>query len=359
MKRLNESGAVALLSVAVFMTIITVITTVYIRTALVQQRDSIAYDNSNKALYASLVGFEDTKRAIATGAVTPGPTNKKSDCPVVNGASDAGNFAPNLNLSYTCQLIQFTPNQLEASQISTNSTVVFPIQTAGTTGNYELRLTWTPGRNARGSSGKSLPTQGYWQTASPGGAPPMVRSQVISYLTADSNLTREEIESQSFYLNPSTGTGNNAIDSTPATVDFNSLASWSLPNEPIKNVLCSQSGTEFSCEGRIQLSNVNFGQHTVFLALKAVYTKIDSIKVELLNDGTPVPLTSGQAVIDITGKSGSVFKRTQQTAPYGTYPVTFSDSADFALIGGEGICKQMSLSAVGSRSQFACSADSP
>lgn len=352
-RRLDQQGAVSLISVAIFAIIITVITTLYIRTVVTQQRNALNYDYSNRAFYASLAGFEDTKRAIDAGQVVPDAQNKKSTCGVL--PSGAGQLSAKIpSLAYTCQLVNFSPSTLSLSEVPANSSAVFPVRSTAASGNYRLRVTWQGGTGTR-TDDKSLPTQGYWETA---GYPSMLRAQVVVF--GNGTLQRSAIKSRSLYLNPSNAAENSATGNVSRTFTISDYLNWNLPpNEPIINAQCT-AGESGICEATLNFNSVDFQNQNVMIVLKPLYVNARNVTIGLVDtNGNTVNFSGGQAVIDITGKSGEVFKRTQQSYPYGKYQVGLTNLPDYAIIGGEGICKQMKLRLDSSRYEEECTPDSP
>lgn len=349
LKTLDQRGAASLISVAIFAVIITIITTLYIRTVVTQQRDALNYDLSNRAFYASLAGFEDTKRAIDSGLIVPDAQNRKSDCKVNVGS---GQISSQLStLEYTCQLVNFNPDTLQLDQLPSNSSGVFPIKSNAANGDYRLKITWK-GTNSVRNNDKSLPTQGYWEAQ---GLPAMMRSQLVVFPNGGAGLNRDNIKSGSVYLNPSS-----AADSRAAAFNVGGYLGWNLPpSDPVKNVQCT-TGANSICEALISINAVDFQAQNIMLVLKPLYANATNISIALeTSSGDPANFSSGQAQIDITGRSGDVFRRTKQSYPYGTYQVGVTDIPDYALIAGEGICKQAKLRLDSARYEEECTPEAP
>lgn len=323
---LDERGAVSLISVSIFAIIITIITTLYMRTVSSQQRNALDYDMKTRAFYATLVGFEDTKRSIYSGDLT----EDKDGCSPEDDDQEA---LTKLNLRYTCQLVTFNATEQEHTAILPDvESRLFTLSPAEATSgtDYTLNITWSGAdgdTTARsGDDYRLLPPVSDWGD----NTPPMLRAQIIR---TDLGLHRDSMRSRSYFFNPE-----EAGESAPS-LNFQD-DDWTPTNRSLRGASCNSEGT---CQARVSLRNVDFNSRRAFLVVKSVYKAIDSIQVSL-EDGSGEPIAlSGQAFIDITAKSGDVFRRTRQGIGVGSIPVRTINFPDFSIVGGNGICKEMSL----------------
>lgn len=355
-KKLVRSGAVSMLTVIMLSIFLSLITTGFVRLMVSYQRESTNSDLSMRAYYAAQSGFEDAERLINAGHISASQNTcppVKPDQPAQHDSSgiSVANSDSKIDAAYTCELISFpeSSNVQSFDNVGVNQAVVFPVtpKNVPTSGKLTLTVKWTPGDNPRQASGKSLPDVNYWQSAG-GGAPAMMRANVVWANSSDVNLN-----SQAYFLNPSSGNNKNPIDSGDDEATVNLNGSGGLPKsddpsahvDPIKNVQCQGSGDTVQCSGDINLSNVSTSS-TIFLVLRPIYANVDSVSVTSTHTGTVANYKSGQVSIDITGKAGNVYRRIKQSIPYGKFAATKLSSknvSDFALVAGDGICKQISI----------------
>lgn len=348
---------VSLMTVVIFATIITVVVTIYSGIVVKQQQEAINYDLGTRAFYAAESGFQDTIRAIDSGAVKAGDyastANSKKTCPVVlNYAANTPNGTQPLsnNTAYTCQMINFTPNSLITSGLGENQSELFPLRPLPGATPTKVVITWkADGSQPRFNTRKALLPKSNW-TAGP--YPPMLRT--MFFWMNNGTASRGDISNQSYFFNP-VGTA----DTTPPFIDLNGLGGVgagaadtnvaNLPqNDPIKNASCVRLGSDTTCTTTVNINNFSAGK-LLYVAIKPIYRSVDEVSVKLQDGaGNNIPFASGQAEVDITGKSGNVFRRIVQAHGYGAEQVTRIDNfPDFSIVGGSGICKMMDITAGG------------
>lgn len=368
MKKLNTKGAVSLLTVVIFATIITVVIAIYARIAINQQGESINYDLSNRAFYAAQGGFEDTVRAIDDGTIKASDYAStdyaKNEC-ALKPDGNSGQISSQSDVGYTCQLIDFTPSEFTITDLEENQSILVPLiprTPSPGTADYKLVLTWSPSNNARVASGKTLPTRTYWNNLSSGGAPPMLRSMFFWF--GSGSLSRGSIKNQSLFLNPydpaSVANADGAVPESP-TINLagNGGAAIIPPNQQgrqdvIENASCV-SGAGGNCSITIKIASADLSAQKLFLVIKPIYRSAQNISIVLQNSaGTVLPFGTGQAKIDITGHANNVYRRIVQNYSYGTYKVTKIGFPDYSIVGGNGICKLMTLTASSVNSDPAC-----
>ena len=120
MKRLNQSGAVAMISVVIFSIIITILVSAYARTIISQQREAINYDLSTRAYYAAESGVQDVIRELKNpdSDVTK---NGQQNCKGASGylgKNSSGKLGESDSLVITCQLVDLTSDGIRDVTIS-------------------------------------------------------------------------------------------------------------------------------------------------------------------------------------------------------------------------------------------------
>lgn len=352
-RKLNQSGAVSMLSVMIFALIITVIASAYISSVISQQKNALSFDQSTRAYYAAESGVQDTIRSLR--AHPERLDSDKEACKPWDDDPAAGTIGASADykLSYTCQLVTPEPPKVSGTvEPSGAKNVTIRMQpTAPTPGPYNLVVRWSARTEAgettyypigrTGSSQKLLGRYNEWNQSGVSGNPihAMLRIGVIAH--PNSGISRGSIDQQVLYLNPTT-----TPESTPRKLVYGSQVSPQQQDQLITNGECvaSNATTEsYACKAIIRLDpNYDLSSHTLYIRVGSVY-RSTGFSLELTNAlSVPQEISDTEAVIDITGKSGNeTFKRIQQTVSIGGYA---EDSIpDSALVAGQGICKLLSL----------------
>ena len=351
-KKLDQTGAVALITVVIFATIITVLITAYLRSAVTQQKESITYDFSNRAFYTAESGVQDTIREIRT---TPALLADKTNC---TPRSNPANFgAANFGLSYNCQLITLTPEALTGRVEPNRQSAMIRLEPVNpVVTNPRLVLRWSsqlplgstdPVLYPRDFPTKFFKPKSKWSydSDSTKNIHPPLRVSVFDH--PNSSFQRGDINQRQVILNPtSAGTVEPAVDFTKA----NSSSVQIQQKELINNAACYASNVtlppavdmaSYSCKQTIDINGYNFGTSAVYARVGSIYGATN-FSIELLSNGTPVPLKNSQVLIDITAKAGdNTYRRLQQAVPVTNFQLQNGPNA--ALLAGEGICKQIVL----------------
>ncbi len=346
MKKLNQNGMVSLMTVVIFATIITVVLTIYAGITIKQQQEANNFDSSTRAFYAAESGFQDTVRGLGSTIIPSNYAssgNKKTDCKPVGDVDLTGvvSLSSDPNAAYTCQLIDFTPSQLSYGTIGENQSVLFPIIPEGgfsNTGSYSLTISWTPSSASRQATDKALTPKSYWNN---NGAPPMIRGMFF-WTPSSGSFTTSDIRNQSYFFNP---TDPRFYTPDSPTVDLGGTGGVNggkAGGGAVSNASCDDTS---GCSTTVALNGAS--GHNLFVVLKPLYRSAETVTLTLKKDGNTVSFGSGQASIDITGKSGDTYRRIKQNVAYGEYTVKLIDFPDYSLVGGDGICKMMSLTASG------------
>ncbi len=352
---MNQSGAVALISVVVFATIITVVITAYLRSAVSQQKESVNYDLNNRAYYAAESGVQDAVRAIKN---TPASAVDKDTCTPLAGGGLVGTSA-NFNLSYTCQIVDVDPAELTGTVSPNSQSVMIKLDpaVAPPAGQYKIVVRWSPKSNTdvlypRGTDEPLFPPNNQWfQGGNP--AKPvhaLLRVAVITHPAG--SFSRTSINQRVAFLNPtneaagldnsSTGYGGWVLlDTTDDMLTqqkglFNNATCYDS-NDP---AIPATMGT-YSCMRTIRLTNYNLANPT-YIRIGSAYRSTDFSVTLTDNSGVVIPIKNSQVAVDVTGKAGeNTYRRIKQTVKLDGYKI--ESGPDAALVAGEGICKQITL----------------
>jgi hypothetical protein len=375
--KLNQSGAVSMLSVLVFSIIITVVATAYIKSVTSQQKTALNYDLGTRAYYAAESGVQDAIRSLAGS--TEYQANGKPDCAPADGGGALGDSSVDYGIGYTCQIIKVTPTDVKGRVEPNAKNAMARLEaTTNPAGPYKLVVRWSQKQTGtdqvyypRSLDQPLFPPYNQWNASGDLTKPvhALLKVNVIS-VPKTGTFTRDQIQQRVVFMNPTTPE-NAGEDSGGGFVDFK------VNNEPLgktsngaiepqrvelmNNAECYPSDNitgsnfkEYSCKSIIRLQDgYDLTTQTLYARVSSIYRSTD-FSIELTQDNdTPLTLKNGQAVIDVTGKAGSnVFRRVQQTVSLGGY--FEDDQPDAALIAGEGICKLLSYTTVAAGYQEGC-----
>ncbi len=337
MKKLNQQGAAAILSVVIFSIIITVVVTAYLRSSLAGQVEAMNFDYGTRAYYAAEAGIQDAVRALNTD-----PTLSKDTCDTFIPTS-TGDLGAGMGLSYTCQLIDSTPSTINfnVAQDKNGMSRMQPADLTGLTGDFNLVVRWSKKignelLKARPGSDSVFPSQGEWSGEA---WHPALRVSLLSYPKDSSSPS---IAQRVMFLNPlSSGAGVPTINRVATTKNQSS-------EQMVQSSQCydGDSGSSFGdylCQQTLRLSAYDLTNNALFVRAHSLYASTD---VELFltptSSTTPVPLTGSVVQVDVTGKAGSTFRRVRQSFNLNN-GVIIDNLPDAAVVGGDGICKYYSI----------------
>ncbi len=382
-RRRGSDGMISMITVVLLSVILTIITTGFLRIIARNQREATEKQLAQQAIYAAEAGIEDAKKAIANPVGISKGSNTleqvlsgaQDTCAVASGGalgtigSDLGN-----NSSYTCQLIDPTPNELEYN-ITENDNQLARIRMATGSSYERIKVTWSAYQNqgtknllpaGGGWDLKQLPTASTWQTANYLAmlrlefmtVKPASNSGALPADVADQGLTRDQFyrnERTYFFAPKPIGSSDVNLTLCNETGTARTLSSeCSLDtqfNDAVKGASCN-NGT---CNVVLQLRQPS-GSQTVggtvarqidssymsILRIRPIYADA-YVKVEVLDAANnPQQIVGGQTVIDVTGKAGTVAKRVRVRIP--PENVVFPD---FAINTAENLCKLYEVGASG------------
>lgn len=338
MKKLNQQGAAAILSVVIFAIIITVVVTAYLRSSLAGQVEAMNFDYGTRAYYSAEAGIQDAVRALNTD-----PTLSKDTCDTFIPTS-TGDLGAGMGLSYTCQLIDSTPSTINfnVAQDKNGMSRMQPADLTGLTPDFNLVVRWSkktgnellkarPGTDAV-FSGQSEWSGKAWH--------PALRISLLSYSKNDASPA---IAQRVMFLNPLS-----AGSATIPTITPVAATKIQASDEMVQSAQCydGDSGSSFGdylCQKTLHLDGFALNTKAFFVRAHSLYSSTD---VELFltptSSTTPVPLTGSVVQVDVTGKAGSTFRRVRQSFNLNN-GVMIDNLPDAAVVGGDGICKYYSI----------------
>lgn len=328
MKKLNQSGAVAMISVVIFSIIITILVSAYARTVINQQRQAINYDLSTRAYYAAESGVQDVIRELKkkdpsgqpVGVAKDGQENCKGGSGYL-GDNNSGQIGDDSELIITCQLVDLTPNgirdvtsedesrlwQLKADNVSK---IDVRWNSKESNENYSL-----PGDDG----GRLFPQTTTWSSAA---YPPVIRVNFIRKV--GSNYSQAV-----YFVKPSSTAGSSVSISFSQQLDSK------------VQVAGCQNNSGYSCSISFDAASLrsDISQGNIYVVIDGVYGEANYEVTPLNSANNPVGVAN-IADIDVTARTGSVSRRVKQQVNLGgsdTYKTGWFNAG--ALVVGDGICK--------------------
>lgn len=353
-KKLDQRGAVAIISVVIFATIISVLITAYLRSAVVSQQQSTNYDLSTRAFYSAESGVQDTIREIRLDSSKLADKNTCS--PFSNSNPDFN--APDFGLSYNCQLITITPTKLTGEVIPNEQYAMIRLEpNAPVASDPKLVVRWSdqvqagstkPVLYPRGGASKQFKPFSNWLVGANPSKPihPPLEVTVIDHPIEPDSFARSDINQRKVFLNPTKASNNN-----DGEVNFKKAANSvaTQQDQLFNNAKCYESNEasippemdSYSCMETIDIKGYLFTDSAVYVRVGSIYGATN-FSLELIDGVNPVSLKNSQALIDITGKAGDrTYRRVQQAVPLSNFQIQYGPGA--AIVAGEGICKQLVL----------------
>lgn len=340
----NQSGMASMVIVILIMTLLSLIVVSMTKNANRDQQQSLDNQLNSQAFYAAESGVNDARdyyTQYVNDAVNPAPASK-TDCGGISGAnpgdqfpahtSQVGNGTTNTTASYSCVLYDANPNSLVFSDVSTDTSVLMPLQDKSGAPLQSLTFTWQePNDNNYTFSG--CPSSGFPQNLNNNCNAGVLRVELID----TDDLSRNALINNDFlaYLSPSPNPG-----SSPGSPNYpngvgtaNQGVTWS-------------GGCTGGASGQCSLTINNINRNILMLHMRSMY-KDNQVKITgtttdpITHVNRSVEFFNGQMMIDATGKASDVLKRIEVRVPLnqygnGIYP-------EFSLQTSQGVCKLLQI----------------
>lgn len=325
----DENGIASIMVAGIFIVIISLVATGFASLMRREQRQALDRQLSTQAYYAAEAGVNDAVKYLSKN-----PSAKSSDCSKTGDVTGNTSFGTNSDgISYTCVLVDNTPDSLSYSPVSTDKSTVLKLTAPGV---KSIKISWQPAQIpdtnfVSDSTGHPLP-----QKDSNSAISSQVRDSGVlrfSLFPVQPPITREKLtrQEQTLFLYPSedTSTGNTAVhnyaegkNGQGIFVDGKCNSANNSPND-CNVIIDNLPSTD---EYYIRLKSI-YAQHNVHI------TAYDEHNAE----GGKIEFGGVQAVIDSTGKANDVLRRIQVRVPIKAdyiYP-------EFAIETTDTLCKKL------------------
>jgi hypothetical protein len=330
--RNSEQGMVAIVTTMVLMVVISLIVLGFAQISRRNERVALDRQLSTQAFYAAESGVNDARNLIQQAVTAGNVARDKNDC---GGTGEAGFYASlnpvidnSHNVSYSCLLVDTTPDKLSYTDIGTTSTIV-PMLAADSNPFASVDLEWNS------KTGSTNPTSGC-PTSTVNIFKPAAGSsnnwncgygvfRIDLVPTEGSNLSVQSLQdsTMTIFAVPFSSGGTNSV-------------AYSLPQNNTNNrvgVRC----TDTSCK----LSITGLSANSYHMRLSSVYKDSSLTITPRGADGSSKEVAGAQAVIDSTGKAEDVLRRIQVRVPYETSKE--NQLSDYAIEMQGSLCKRYSI----------------
>ncbi len=350
---INQSG---LVSIAVTMVLLSVITLITVSFAFLMRREQqqvLDRQLSTQAFYAAESGVNDAIAAISSGEITGDVTDCNAGTALLNPDLSGDGVT-----SYSCVLINNEVQEIIKNPIPIDESELIKLDAKE--GNIqELIISWEASGEGDGSIFANddrflLPTEDFQAGNSSDFSNHIgiLRTSVLPVSpSVDGSISRGNINAadKSFFLYPTAAgvVSGAALAGRPAPdeIDYNNPD----VNGAFVSGECVADRSPMSC--RATISNIGglSGAELVYLRLRSIYQP-SSIHIEGFDSaGERVTFINYQAVVDVTGRANDVLRRIQVRVPL-RREFDYTDSVFQSM---DDICKQLEV-APGSSNAGSC-----
>ena len=348
-KKLNQDnqGVISFFTVIFLTTLLIIITTAFIRLMVSEQRQATDNDLSSRAFFAAESGVDDAIALLRDNIKAHSGTLDVSALDLDEcGSGPEFNLNTDSDISYTCRFISLDVTSL-SGRLERGEIVNFDL--VGVPDAVSARLKWhIPNEDQEGVNasravfnGQTWPGIGANRPASEwttDNVPALMRLQTINYPSV--GLNSASINNNiSFAYPDNSGSPNGSGD----------VASTS--KRVTACTLLASTSSNYACQFTFLDIDGPTNNQNKFLRLQALNNKT-SYELQLLDGANNPVVVPNQAVIDVTGKAGNVFRRIRVTVPVNAGNA--DDIADHALLVDERICKNFEVFDSGGDTTFAC-----
>lgn len=331
----NQSGIVSFMVVMVIMIVLTLIVLAFARLVRREQTQTLDRQLNSQAFYAAESGVNDARDRLQTN---PSLANAEyNDCDsfiTAAGLTTASRLdGPTGTVSYSCLLVDASPDELNATPIPTNQSVVWPLQPQTPTTIERIELSWEAGEGASTLTGCPASAGSF-----PGRWPDQCRVGVIrvELVPFSGPRTRNDLITQR---------GIAFIQPRPTSTTQNIPWADMSGDRQGERVLADCDGTPGPrrCTIGINLSGANMTAG--YIRIRSIYRSSNLTLRAYAGSPDPIQLVGSQAEIDVTGRASDILKRIKTSVSLQTGQEFFPE---FALQSLRGQCKRMDVSPTGS-----------
>lgn len=324
----NQIGLVSFVVVTIIMLVLSLIVIGFARLSRREQRQALDRQLSTQAFYAAESGINYAVDIIKATLRAGNSVVEKSVCPpdppggtYTDNVLDAGS-----GISFSCLLVNASPQSLRFDNISTAQSTVFRMTAPGPTPFDQITFNWRATAGAGGGTDVSGCQFGDFPPGvivTPNCEIGVLRIDIVSL----DSLTRNDL------LNNMSTVFAQPTDDAMDNVTF--AGSSGLTRQGVV--------AKASCNGgECSMTIRNIGRNRLVVRLKSIY--LDSSVVVIANDATlgVMPIKDAQVIVDATGKANDILRRVQVRVPVGSGNVV----PDFAIQTLDTLCKRLIVTGI-------------
>jgi Tfp pilus assembly protein PilX len=302
----TERGMVSLMITIIISLLLVIITTSMAILMVGELRQSTDSDQSTKAFYAAEAGIEEAVWRIRDALENGTPIPVRNDC---SSLPPAANIDP--NIAFTCQIIK-SENTVLTDTVAKDEPRQYDV---GSINFNNLELSWHSG-------GGNLQAPASFPPGSAWSYPAAMELTIISYPQTISDIF-SDIEVKTFTLVPGGSLGS-------ASANYNAAVT-----NPIY-AQCTAGGT-YNC--RFTISGGIDSSRSHIVRFRPRYTGT-SYQLRFMVGGTAVEMPDQFATIDVTARSGDVFRRVRSKVRIVN---GVARGLDYVLFAETDICKNLTV----------------
>lgn len=293
----NQDGLVSFIVVIVLMFVLTIIVVSFSKLVNREQAQTLDRQLATQAFYAAESGVNDAVAKLSSA--TP-PTGYNDDCTGSgsfidkSGLNSGGDpVVLDNGISYSCLLVDDTPNELVYGNISTGSSTVIPLNANGPQID-SIEISWQNADKTKTSINLFGCTDKFPESAPADCEIGVLRAELLKW---DASQTRENLMDNQgvVFASPKNG-------GAPTELFFSSIIGGEKIQAPC-------TGSPKKCTLKIK----DFSSTQGYLRLRSIYFD-SSVTIRAFdNGGDQLEFTGAQVEIDATGRASGVVRRIKVT----------------------------------------------
>ncbi len=326
----DESGLVSIVVTMIVMALLTLLAVGFSSLSTKEYQQALDQQLNTQSFYAAESGIN---RVIADPTFIP----DCSDTPTRLNSSD-----PNTS-EISCIKLNNTPSVLVYSDLSTEGSMIIPVEAAGLS---RINIYWqdkSGKQNYPNQCDGKLLSNADWNNDN---RPPVLTAMIMpdTFSGAGPDGGRDDLinKTQKLILYPTRGAtclGSN-------TISVNPLPPYNVKGQ-IVNATCSNppaSGNLRQCRATITgIEAIRGASNRVLVRLRSVYSPSDVMITAQNNLLANVGISGSQREIDSTGRVAGVLRRIQANVPAVNNPYRDKIYPEFALETTDGVCKRLAV----------------
>jgi len=339
----TERGMVSILVTMIMMIVITLIIIGISQVTRSNRREQLDQQLSTQAYYAAESGLNQAVEFFAANPTAKINTlnSPGGNCTsFINSGGASGLGLPTngnvldstTNISYTCLMVNSTPATLQKAPLTQDSNTIWHVQESTGAAFTELRFQWSPNGDSLftgptntclSTSATVFPAYANWKCAFG-----ILRVDLVSTSGTVAGTTLENV-AKTLYLVP-TFTASGVTTGTVQAVSSPATNAGQVVYVKCTSTLCDVRLSPWA------------GSGDYYARLSVIYQDSDTVTLSGANASGSAKFSSGQAVIDVTGKAQDQLRRLQARIPLN---VSTTPAPYFALQSTYDLCKELNVAA--------------